>query len=76
MDDISHLPKKDQAVIILKKMEEVIVKCINENRDQDYTAFDLVYICVQEMAQMAAEIQAMDKLFDEDDNGKDAKGKA
>ena len=71
---MDNTEKKEGVQILLKEIEKIIVKAIDEGRVAEYTPLDLVYLAVQEIATVAAEMQMMDEVFDKDDNN--GKGKA
>jgi hypothetical protein len=71
---MDNTEKKEGVTILLKEIEKVIVKAIDNGKVEEYTPLDLVYLAVQEIAQVAAEMQMMDEVFDKDDTN--GKGKA
>jgi hypothetical protein len=65
------MDKKQTISAILNEIEKVTNRAIDDGRAVGYTPLDLVCIVVQEMVQMAVEMQQMDKAFDdESDDGK------
>jgi hypothetical protein len=74
MEDIV-IDKKAAVETILNEIKKVITKAIDDGRATGYTPLDLICMVVQEIAQMAIEMQEMDKAFDENDSD-EGKGKA
>lgn len=71
---MDNTEKKEGVGVLLKEIEKVIIKAIDEGKCEEYTPLDLVFLAVKEVTQVAAEMQMMDEVFNKDDNN--AKGKA
>lgn len=68
------MDKKEAVKKLLEELNKVINKAIDENRVDEYTPLDLVYMAVQELASMAMSMQKVADDFDNDDDTSGAGG--
>lgn len=66
--------KRDVVSMMLKEIEKVIHRAIDEGKAEEYTPLDLIFMAVNEVVAMAHQMQGVTDDFDSDDDTSGAGG--
>lgn len=71
---MAELSKKEIVTAMLKEIEKVIHKAIDDGRVEPYTPLDLIYMATNEIIMVAQEMQNLTDDFENNDIPDDDRG--